>query len=39
MRPIMTEILAEITSPKPILNFECLKLIADIIKFILTCNI
>lgn len=38
MRPVMTEILAEITSPKPLKNLESLKLFADIIKFILTCK-
>lgn len=37
MRNQMTEILMEITSPKQLRNPECLKLIADILKFILTC--
>lgn len=32
----MTEILIEVTSPKQLKNIECLKIIADIIKFILT---
>jgi len=36
MRGIMTEILSEITSPKRIDNIECLRLIADIIRFVLT---
>lgn len=36
MRSAMTEILNEITSPRLLQSQECLKLIADIIKFILT---
>ena len=36
LRQSMTEILMEITSPKALKNYECLKLTADIIKFILT---
>jgi len=36
MRQVMTEILQEITSPKRIDNIECLRLIADILRFVLT---
>lgn len=36
LRSVMTEILIEVTSPKQLKNLECLKLIADILKFILT---
>lgn len=36
LRGAMTDILKEITSPRQLTNAECLKLIADIIKFILT---
>ena len=36
MRVVMTEILNEITHPKQIKNLECLKLIADVIRFVLT---
>ena len=32
----MTEILQEITAPKSIENVECLRLIADILRFVLT---
>jgi hypothetical protein len=36
MRVVMTEILQEITAPKKIENIECLRLISDIIRFVLT---
>jgi hypothetical protein len=36
MRQFMTEILQEITAPKSIENVECLRLIADILRFVLT---
>ena len=36
MRNIMTDILSDITAPKLINNIECLRLIADIIRFVLT---
>lgn len=36
MRVLMTEILSEITTPKRIDNIECLRLIADILRFVLT---
>jgi hypothetical protein len=36
MREFMTEILSEITAPKFIENIECLRLIADILRFVLT---
>ena len=39
IRTVMTEILGEITAPKVLKHLECLKVIADIIKFILTCKI
>ena len=38
MRAVMTDILKDITSPRQLNSLECLKLIADIIKFILTCT-
>ena len=34
----MTEILGEINGPKPIKSQEGLKMISDVIKFILTCK-
>mmetsp|Transcript_20917 Transcript_20917/g.19976 ORF Transcript_20917/g.19976 Transcript_20917/m.19976 type:complete len:89 (+) Transcript_20917:1234-1500(+) len=36
IRPVLAEILGEINSPKLIKSHDCLKLIADIIKFVLT---
>jgi len=36
MRMFMTEILSEITAPKRIENIDCLRLIADILRFVLT---
>lgn len=39
IRPVLTEILSEITAPKVIKNVECLKLFSDIMKFILTCKL
>lgn len=36
MRMFMTEILSEITANKFINNIECLRLIADILRFVLT---
>ncbi len=38
MRGVMTDILNEINSPKQITNTDCLKVLADILKYILTCN-
>lgn len=38
MRSAMTDILKDIVSPRLLSSSECLKLIADIIKFILTCK-
>lgn len=38
MRSVMTDILNEINSPKQITNQDCLKQLADILKYILTCN-
>jgi len=36
MRQFMTEILSEISAPKSIENVECIRLIADILRFVLT---
>jgi len=36
MRQFMTEILSEINAPKSIENVECIRLIADILRFVLT---
>jgi hypothetical protein len=36
MRQFMTEILQEISAPKSIENVECIRLIADILRFVLT---
>jgi len=36
IRMALTEILGEITTPKRIDNIECLRLISDIIRFVLT---
>lgn len=36
LRAVLTEVLHDINSPKPLQNIDCLKQIADIIKFILT---
>jgi hypothetical protein len=36
VRAAMSDILVEITHPKRIENLECLKMIADIIRFVLT---
>jgi len=36
MRGIMTSILGEYTNPVQIENFDCLRLVADIIRFVLT---
>lgn len=36
IRVVLTEILSEITSPRRINNIECLRLIADILRFVLT---
>lgn len=36
IRNLLTEILSEITTPKRINNIECLRLISDIIRFVLT---
>lgn len=35
-RKILTDILCEITTPKKIENIDCLKIISDIIRFVLT---
>ena len=39
MRSGMTDILKEITSPRQLASLDSLKMIADIIKFILTCTL
>lgn len=36
IRGMLTEILSEITTPKRIDNIECLRLISDILRFVLT---
>ena len=36
MRDVLTDILSEITQPQELESFECLKLIADIQRFVLT---
>jgi hypothetical protein len=36
MRVAVTEVLQEITAPKIIHNIDCLKLLSDILRFILT---
>jgi hypothetical protein len=38
MRGIVTEVLNEINAPKQIPNFESLRTLADLLKFILTRN-
>jgi hypothetical protein len=39
MRVLISEIFDEIKSPKKVDSAECLKIIADILKFVLTRNI
>ena len=39
MRVLIIDSLQEINMPKPIKEFDCLKILADIIKFILTCTL
>jgi len=36
MRIVMTEILSEVKHPQKIENIECLKIIADLMRFVLT---
>ena len=36
LRTVVTEVLTEVKTPKPLSNADCLKQLADIIKFILT---
>ena len=36
MRDVLTDILSEITQPQKLESFDCLKLIADIQRFVLT---
>jgi len=36
MRLVLTDILNEINSPKSLNNYECIKVLADILKFVLT---
>ena len=38
MRLVMGDILKEVTSPKQVASYECLRLLADVIKFVLTCK-
>lgn len=38
MRSVLTEVLNEINSPKLIQNQDSLKILADILKFVLTCK-
>mmetsp|Transcript_34714 Transcript_34714/g.25855 ORF Transcript_34714/g.25855 Transcript_34714/m.25855 type:complete len:175 (+) Transcript_34714:964-1488(+) len=36
LRPVLSELLGEANSSRPLKNFDCLKLLSDLIKFVLT---